>query len=184
MDKSAIRDLTAQLLLAFDIEGTEELRDTPRRVADAWEEMLDGYEVDTEALLSKTFEDEGQDQVVIVRDIESWSVCAHHLLPFHIQAAVGYLPIDKVLGVSKLERLVHAYAHRLQLQERLSRQIADALMTHLQPLGVGVVIVGDHLCMKCRGVKNKKSTVITSRLLGLFRDNPTLRAEFLSLVKL
>lgn len=174
---------TAMHLALLAIEGAplrKDLEETPRRVTLAYEEMLDGYDIDIESLLSRTFEDEGRDQLVIVKNIESWSLCEHHLLPFHITASVGYLPVGKVLGVSKIERLVHAYAHRLQLQERLTRQIGEDLMRYLEPQGVGIIIKGDHLCMKIRGVKNKSSTVVTSVMLGAFREDPVLRSEFLS----
>jgi len=184
MDTGKIRDAVSTILLSIE-EGPlrEELLETPRRVAHAFEEMLSGYSVDIDALF-QTFDGEGQDQLVIVRDIEAWSICEHHLLPFQICASVGYLPDDKVIGVSKIERLVLAYAHRLQLQERITEQVANTLMKMLQPRGVAVVIKGKHLCMRARGVRSKNSEVVTSVMLGHFRDNPTLRNEFLHLVSL
>ena len=169
------------------IEG-EPLRqgisETPDRVMRAYDEMFDGYDVDIGKLLSKTFQENGSDQIVSMRDIEFWSTCEHHILPFHGYAHIAYLPTNKVLGASKLERLVMAYAHRLQLQERITRQVADALMQYLQPLGVAVIIHGEHLCMRCRGVKSSSSQIVTSVMLGEFRTNQAMRMEVLSLLGL
>ena len=161
-----------------------ELKDTPARMTRALAEMFDGYTVDIKELLSHTFQEEGKDQIVCVRDIVTWSTCEHHFLPFRIIVHVAYLPKDRVVGVSKIERLVRAYSHRLQLQERITRQVADAIMTYLKPAGVAVVIHGEHLCMRVRGVKSQSSQVVTSVMLGAFRDNPATRMEALSLLGL
>ena len=184
MNSNRIASLTRKLLQ--EIEGKEireDLVETPMRVARAYKEIFDGYRTDIPGLF-KISEGEGQDQIVVVRDIHSWSVCQHHILPFHCCVHVAYLPIGKVIGVSKIERLVHAYAHRLQLQERIARQIAEAMMTYLKPQGVAVVIHGEHLCMRLRGVKSDSSQVVNSVMLGAFRDNQATRMEVLSLLGL
>jgi len=157
------------------------LEETPRRVQVALEEMLSGYSVDIDSLF-KTFDGEGKDQLVIARKIHAYSTCEHHLLPFEISVSVAYLPIDKVIGVSKMVRLVLAFARRLQLQERLTEQIAETLMERLNPAGVAVVIKGEHLCMRMRGVKSEEAEVVTSVMLGKFREEASLRAEFLHLI--
>ena len=172
--------------LLYQIEGQPlrpDLEETPDRVVRALEEMLDGYNVDIPALF-KVSDGEGQDQIVALRDIETWSICQHHLLPFRCRIHVAYLPIDKVIGASKMERLCHAYAHRLQLQERIAKQIAETLMENLKPQGVAVVIHGEHLCMRCRGVKSSTSQLVNSVMFGAFRDESTLRMEVLSLLGL
>jgi len=184
MDKIYTSTLIRDLL--YQIEGKPlrpDLEETPDRVVRALEEMLDGYSVDIESLF-KISDGEGQDQIVAIRDIESWSLCQHHLLPFRCLIHVAYLPVERVIGVSKIVRLCHAYAHRLQLQERIAKQIADAMMTYLQPQGVAVIIHGKHLCMRCRGVKSSTSQVVNSVMLGAFRKERTLRMEVLSLLNL
>ncbi len=147
--------------LIVAIEGPKprkELKDTPDRVQRAFSEMFDGYEVDIPKLFMQRFEQEGTDMVVCVRDISFYSMCEHHLLPFNGIACVAYLPANNiVIGVSKIERLVLAFAHRLQLQERITRQVAETMMTYLKPMGVAVIIQGEHLCMRCRGVRSKTS---------------------------
>jgi len=165
------------------IEGDcirKELEDTPARVARAYKEMLDGYDVDMDALF-RTFEG-GVDQLVIAKDICAYSLCEHHLLPFSIRATVAYLPRDKVIGASKLERIVVGYAHRLQLQERIAEQVANTVMKGLDPLGVAVIIEGEHLCMKCRGINSKEGKFVNSIMLGKFRDDSSLRMELLLLL--
>ena len=161
----------------------EDLKETPGRVQRAYEEMFDGYDTDIDSIF-KTFDGEGQDQIVVVKDIVSWSVCEHHLLSVELLVHVAYLPRTKVIGASKIERLVHAYAHRLQLQERIARQIADAMMNRLAPQGVAVIIEGIHGCMRCRGVKSQSSKMVNSIMLGLFREDSALRMEVLSLLGL
>lgn len=155
------------------------LRDTPDRVARALGELTSGYGVDVAALLSCTF-DASYDELVIVRGIPFWSLCEHHMLPFHGTATVGYVPRDRVVGLSKVGRLVDAYARRLQIQEQMTAQIAEAMVEHLQPLAVGVVVEATHLCMAMRGLE-RSATMVTSKLTGLLRERPDLRAEFLGL---
>ncbi len=128
-----------------------ELEETPMRVLSSYLEMFEGYGTDIDDIF-KTFDGEGKDEIVALRDIKSWSFCEHHFLPFSVVAHVAYLPDKCVIGASKLERLVHLYSHRLQLQERITQQVADTLMQKLKPRGVAVILQGEHLCMKCRGV--------------------------------
>ena len=169
-------------LLRFIGEEPERdgLRDTPARVVKAWREMTAGYAEDPAEILARTF-DESSDELVILRGISFYSTCEHHLLPFYGQAVVGYLP-GKVVGISKLARLVECFAKRLQVQERMTRQIAEAVETHLEARGVGVVLRAHHLCMGCRGVRQEETEMVTSSMLGTLRSDPASRAEFLGLV--
>ena len=169
-------------LLGEDVDR-DGLRDTPARVARAWRELTEGYKQDPAAILDTTFEMGKYDQMVVVRDIEFWSLCEHHLLPFHGRACVGYLPDERVVGLSKLGRLVQCFARRLQVQERMTQEIADAVAKHLAPLGVGVVVQASHTCMAMRGIR-LGADMLTSALLGKFRDDATMRAEFLTLAGL
>ena len=184
MNQALIALATRTLLDGIDdIDMQVSTEKTPERVARAYKEMLDGYEVDIPSLFTAIEEDQGTDQLVIVKDIEFTSMCAHHLLPFECRVTIGYLPKDKVIGISKLGRVAIAYGHRLQLQERMTKQIADALMQYLNPLGVAVVSEAKHQCMRCRGVKLPTASVVVSEMQGAFRKDATLRAEFLSLIK-
>ena len=159
------------------------LLETPARVAKAWKHWTSGYNKDPAELL-KVFEDgaEGVNEMVVVRDIPIYSHCEHHLAPIFGTATIGYLPDGKIVGLSKLNRLADMYARRLQVQERMTNQIADALMQHLGPHGCGVVVNARHMCMESRGVCQSSSTT-TSALRGVFKDDPTVRAEFLSLAR-
>ena len=183
MNKVIAQACITQLL--HEIEGPilrHDLTNTPERAVKALEEMLDGYQVDVDSLF-RTFDGEGQDQIVIAKDIPFYSFCEHHLLLFSGKGHIAYLPREKVLGASKLPRILTAYAHRLQLQERITRQVADAIMNHLQPYGVAVILEAKHACIVCRGVKSDCSFV-TSVMLGTFRENETTRLEVLSLLGL
>jgi GTP cyclohydrolase I len=174
--EAATRALLQALGQAPDAPGTT---DTPRRVAKAWAEMLS-----PEPFSATTFEnDGGYDELVVVKDIPFWSLCEHHLLPFHGVAHVAYLPGERIVGLSKLARVVDTFARDLQVQERLTTQIADWLTDTLQPKGVGVVLEAEHLCMVVRGVKKSGSRTVTSALRGLLRDDARTRAEFLGLVR-
>ena len=155
------------------------LLNTPRRVVQALREMTAGYNDDPAAILSTTF-DESSDELILLRGIEFYSTCEHHMLPFSGTACVGYLP-GQVVGISKLARLVHAYARRLQIQERMTRQIAVAIEEHLQARGTGVIVRAHHLCMGCRGVKQPNTELVTSAMLGTLRNDPVTRGEFLRL---
>lgn len=160
------------------------LEETPKRVAKAWAEWCQGYGQDPAEML-KTFEDgaEGVDEMVVVKDIPFYTHCEHHMAPFFGTATIAYLPDQKIVGLSKLSRLLDIYARRLQVQERLGCQIADAIMEHLGALGCGVVINARHLCMESRGIKKQGSTTTTSALRGLFKEDPAVRNEFLQLTR-
>lgn len=160
------------------------LLETPKRVVKAWAHWTNGYHVDIAALL-KTFEDgaEGYDEMVVRKNIRIYSHCEHHLAPIIGECTIAYIPNGRVVGLSKLDRLADAFARRLQVQERLTNQIADALMEHLQPKGVGVHINARHMCIESRGVAQQNSDTITSALRGAMKDQPDTRAEFMALVK-
>lgn len=160
----------------------EGLQETPDRVAKAWEFWTSGYSKDVGAIL-KTFEDgaEGVDEMVVVKDIPFYSHCEHHMAPIFGTATIGYLPSKRIVGLSKLSRVLEVFARRLQVQERLTCQVADALMEHLEPIGVGVVIKARHMCMESRGVCQQGHHTITSALRGVFKSEPETRAEFLRL---
>lgn len=169
---------------AGDDPDREGLLDTPRRVAKAYRELFAGYESDPREYLERTFEEVGgYDELVVLRDIRVVSFCEHHMLPFLGKAHVGYLPNDRVVGISKLARVVHGFARRLQIQEKLTAQIAEAIQHILKPKGVGVVIVSEHSCMTMRGVNTPGSKLTTSSLLGEVRDDPRTRQEFFDLVR-
>jgi GTP cyclohydrolase I len=169
---------------AGDDPGREGLRDTPARVARAFEDWFNGYGDDPQAFLSRTFEEvEGYDDLVILRDIDFESHCEHHLAPIIGRAHIGYLPAGRVVGISKLARVVEAYARRLQVQEKLTAQIAQCIQQVLNPRGVGVVIEAAHQCITTRGIHKPGVTMVTSTLLGAFRDNPATRREFLSAIR-
>ena len=159
----------------------EGLRDTPRRTADAWTFMMRGYKQDPSQILGSAVFEVEANHMIIVRDIEIFSTCEHHLLPFFGVCHVGYIPRGKVLGVSKIARLADVFARRLQLQERLTNQIARSLMDALRPEGVGVIIEAQHLCMMMRGVEKQNSRMVTSAMLGSFHDSVATRNEFLHL---
>ncbi|QAY67090.1 GTP cyclohydrolase I FolE [Paenibacillus protaetiae] len=160
----------------------EGLLETPARVTRMYEEIFAGYEVDPREVLGVTF-DEQHEELVIVKDIVYYSQCEHHMAPFFGKAHIGYIPSGKIAGLSKLARLVEAITRRLQVQERITTQLADILMEELQPNGVMVVVEGEHLCMCARGVKKPGSKTVTSAVRGEFRTNPAIRAEFLDLIK-
>ncbi len=159
----------------------EGLMDTPARVIKSLKEMTGGYLQDPEQILARSFKVD-YDQMVVVKGIDFWSLCEHHMMPFHGTATVAYIPKGKVVGLSKIPRLVHCFAKRLQVQERLTQEIANAMQKHLEPLGVAVAIKANHLCMAMRGIKSD-SEMVTSCLLGAFRKNAEARSEFLALSK-
>ena len=160
----------------------EGLHDTPRRVVDAYLEYFRGYAEDPARYLERTFEQVGgYDEIVLLRDIPFVSHCEHHLAPIHGKAHVGYLPRDRVVGISKLARVVHAFARRLQVQERLTAEIADCIATALEPLGVGVIVEATHGCMTCRGVETPGVIMTTSRMMGVVREDKKSRQQFLQL---
>ena len=178
--EEAIRTL---LKWAGDDPSREGLADTPERVARAFEEWFSGYKEDPEAYLERTFEEvEGYDEMVVLRDIRFESHCEHHLAPIIGRVHVGYLPNKKVVGISKLARVVDAYAKRLQVQEKMNAQIANCIQKHLEPQGVAVVIEAAHQCMTTRGVHKSGVTMVTSTMLGAFREDARTRREFLNII--
>ena len=178
--EAAVRTL---LLWAGEDPDREGLRDTPKRVVSAYREWFGGYDMDPADYLSRTFEEvEGYDEMVVLRNVRFESFCEHHIAPIIGQAHVAYLPDRRVVGISKLARVVDAYAKRLQIQERITAQIANALNDVLQPKGVGVVIEALHGCMTTRGVHKTGLTMVTSQMIGAFRDDPSTRREFLAAI--
>jgi len=172
------------LLESLDPEpGREGLARTPQRVAKALRFYTQGYALDPQKLIGDALFEADTDEMVLVRDIEVYSLCEHHLAPFFGKAHVAYIPSGKIVGLSKLARLVDCFARRLQVQERMTVQIARAIQDVLHPKGVGVVIQAAHLCMMMRGVEKQNSSTVTSCLLGMFRSDPRTRAEFLDLVR-
>ena len=168
---------------AGDDPDREGLKGTPGRVVRAWEEFFAGYGEDPAALLTTTFEETASyDGMVVLRDIRLESHCEHHIVPIIGKAHVGFLPAGRVVGISKLARLVEVFARRMQIQEALTSQIADTIQSALEPRGVGVVIEAAHQCMTTRGIRKPGVSMVTSRLLGCFRDDPATRREFLSMV--
>ena len=169
---------------AGDDPDREGLVDTPGRVARAYKELFSGYDADPRDYLKRTFDEVGgYDELVILKDIRVVSFCEHHMLPFLGKAHVGYLPRNRVVGISKLARVVHGFARRLQIQEKLTAEIAEAIHDILEPKGVGVVLVSEHSCMTMRGVNTPGSRLTTSHLLGEVRDDPRTRQEFFDLVR-
>jgi GTP cyclohydrolase I len=178
--EAAVRTL---IRYAGDDPDREGLRGTPDRVVRSFDEFFAGYGVDPEAMLARTFEEtDGYDEMIVLKDIRLESRCEHHMLPIIGRAHVGYLPDRRVVGISKLARLVDAYAKRLQIQEKLTAQIANTLQDVLKPRGVAVVIEAAHECMSTRGVHKTGVNMVTSRMLGAFRDDPRTRREFLAMI--
>jgi GTP cyclohydrolase I len=170
------------LTLIGEDSKREGLQRTPRRVAKAWEFLTSGYRQDIKAVLNEAVFTEKYNEMVIVKDIDFFSLCEHHLLPFYGRAHVAYIPNGKILGLSKLPRIVEVFSRRLQVQERMTQQIADTLYEVLEPDGVAVVIEARHLCMMMRGVEKQNSVATTSAMLGSFRDDERTRNEFLNLI--
>jgi GTP cyclohydrolase I len=179
--EAAVRTL---IRWAGDDPDREGLLDTPARVARSYRELFAGYEVDPREYLERTFEEVGgYDELVVLRDIRFVSFCEHHMLPVVGRAHVGYLPTDRVVGISKLARVVRGYARRLQIQEKMTAEIARAIHEVLKPAGVGVVVEAEHNCMTLRGVNSPGTTLSTSHLIGVVRDDPRTREEFLRLAR-
>lgn len=174
-----IRELLTNLGENPEREG---LRETPSRVAKMYEFLTKGYEQDIKTVLNGAVFKEKYSEMVMVRDIDFFSLCEHHLLPFYGKVHVAYIPNGKIIGLSKIPRIVEVFARRLQVQERMTQQIAQTLYDHLNPQGVGVVIEARHLCMIMRGVEKQNSIAITSSMLGVFRDDVKTRSEFLTLI--
>jgi GTP cyclohydrolase I len=183
-ETESIADLIRRMLVLIGEDPNREgLRRTPERFEKAMRYLTSGYRTDPDKLLNGAMFSVCYDQMVVVKDIELYSLCEHHLLPFFGKCHVAYIPSKKVVGLSKIARLVNMYARRLQIQERLTSQIARAIQERLSPEGVGVIIEARHLCMVMRGVEKQHSAAMTSAMLGAFRENKQTRDEFLSLIK-
>ena len=179
-----IADLVESLLVELGEDPDRQgLKATPERVAKALRELTDGYDIKPEEVVADAIFDQDYDEMVVVKDIAFYSLCEHHMLPFFGSVHVGYLPKGKVIGLSKIPRLVEVFSRRLQIQEQLTRQIAEAINGTLAPKGVGVVVEARHLCMEMRGVETPGGHMMTSCMLGTFRRDPRTRAEFLDLVR-
>jgi GTP cyclohydrolase I len=182
--EEALKAVRTLLAWAGDNPDREGLKDTPKRVVDAYAEWFEGYDADPAKELSRTFEDvQGYDDMVLLRDIEVESHCEHHMAPFLGKAYVAYMPTEKVVGISKIARVVEIFSKRLQTQEVLTNQIAQSIEDHLNPAGVAVLIDAEHQCMTTRGVHHRHVSTITTRFTGAFKDNPALTERFLKLAK-
>ncbi len=179
-----MQDLIAALLQELGEDpGREGLRDTPKRVEKSLRFLTSGYEADIDEVINNALFSVDYSEMVIVKDIDFYSLCEHHLLPFFGKCHIAYIPQNRVIGLSKIPRLVDVFARRLQVQERLTHQIAEVIEQKISPLGVAVVMEGRHLCMAMRGVEKQNSLAITSAMLGAFRDNARTRSEFLELIR-
>ena len=179
-----MQDLIRQLLAELGEDPTREgLLETPRRVSDSLRFLTSGYQTDIDELINDALFTVPYNEMVIVRDLDLYSLCEHHLLPFFGKCHVAYIPKNRVIGLSKIPRLVDVFARRLQIQERMTNQIAQTILEKTDPLGVAVVCEGTHLCMSMRGVEKQNSFAMTSAMLGVFRDNARTRMEFLELIK-
>ncbi len=184
LTSASFEDLVREMLIRLGEDPAREgLVRTPNRVHRAFEFLTKGYQEDPEALLKKALFTVTYDEMVIVKDVEMFSLCEHHLLPFFGKVHVAYIPNGKVIGLSKIPRLIEIFSRRLQIQERLTTQIAETIQKAIEPQGVGVVIEARHLCMMMRGVEKQHSAAVTSSMLGCFRDEQETRTEFLSLIR-
>jgi GTP cyclohydrolase I len=185
IDQEKVKKAVEQIILAIGEDPTREgLVGTPDRIANMYAEVFRGLDEDPKEILAVGFEDEKHEEMVVLKDIPFYSMCEHHFLPFHGLAHVGYIPRGRLVGISKLARVVEVLARRPQLQERLTGQIADTILEALAPRGVGVVIEAEHLCMTMRGVRKPGSRLVTSANRGIFRTQPATRAEFFSILEM
>ena len=183
-DKKHLEEITKSLLESIGEDPNREgLLKTPQRVAKSWEFLSKGYDEDLDTLINNAIFEESAKDMVIVKNIEFYSLCEHHLIPFHGKVHVAYIPDGKIIGLSKIPRIIDHYSKRLQVQERLTNQIANTLQDILQPKGVAVVMEGKHFCMLMRGVQKQNSIATTSAMLGSFREKDTTRNEFLNLIQ-
>ena len=181
--EEAIKAVKTLIAWAGDNPNREGVIDTPKRVLNAYDEFFEGYDKSPDEYLSRTFEEvEGYDEIVVVKNVRLESHCEHHIVPILGVAHIGYIPNNRVVGISKLARVVEIFAKRLQTQETMTAQIADTINKVLEPKGVAVVVDAGHQCMTTRGIHKTESSTITSRMLGAFRDNPETRAEFMNLI--
>jgi GTP cyclohydrolase IA len=184
LTSASFEDLVHEMIVRLGEDpGREGLTRTPNRVHRAYEFLTKGYKEDPEALLKKALFTVSYDEMVIVKDIEMFSLCEHHMLPFFGKVHVAYIPNGRVMGLSKIPRLIEIFSRRLQIQERMTTQIAETIQKAIEPQGVGVVIEARHLCMMMRGVEKQHSAAVTSSMLGCFRDEQETRTEFLSLIR-
>lgn len=182
MDKDKIAKLINQLIKEIgENPDREGLKNTPERIANSYEKIFGGYNKDPNTIL-KEFDGENYDEMIICKDIDFYSTCEHHMLPFFGRIHIGYIPNKKIIGISKIPRLIEIFARRLQNQERLTMQIANTLHELLKPKGVGIVIEAKHLCMRARGVEKQNAIITTSSFRGLFKENQKTRSEFLKLI--
>jgi len=185
MDRDGVKKAVEEIITAIGEDPTREgLVNTPTRIADMYAEIFSGLTQDPKEILAVAFEEEEHEEMVVLRDIPFYSMCEHHFLPFHGLAHVGYIPRRRLVGISKLARVVEVLARRPQLQERLTGQIADTIVDALGPRGVGVVIEAEHLCMTMRGIRKPGSRLVTSANRGIFRTRPDTRAEFFSILEM
>ena len=183
LTSASFEDLVREMIVRWGEDPTREgLGRTPARVHKAFEYLTRGYQQDPDALLKGALFTVNYDEMVIVKDVEMFSLCEHHMLPFFGKVHVAYIPNGKVIGLSKIPRLIEIFSRRLQIQERLTTQIAESIQNAIQPLGVGVVVEARHLCMMMRGVEKQHSSAVTSSMLGCFREEQETRTEFLSLI--
>jgi GTP cyclohydrolase I len=179
-----MQDIIRELLTALGEDPSREgLANTPKRVEKALRFLTSGYDADADSVLNNALFSVDYTEMVIVKDIDFYSLCEHHMLPFFGRCHVAYIPRDKVVGLSKIPRLVEIFSRRLQVQERLTNQIAETIVDKVNPLGVGVVMEATHLCMSMRGVQKQNSTAVTSAMLGSFREDARTRSEFLNLIR-
>ena len=178
--EQAVKTLLSYLESDSSREG---LMDTPKRVIESFDEIFSGYDLDAADVLSSTFNAEGYEGIVLLRDIEFHSTCEHHLQPFSGKAHVAYIPVDRIVGISKLARLVDMHARRLQNQERITKSVADDLETHISPLGCAVIVEARHGCMRCRGVAKQNAVMTTSSMKGVFFDKSDARSELMQLIQ-
>jgi len=184
LTSASFEELVREMIVRLGEDPTREgLLRTPERVQRAYEYLLKGYKEDPESLLKEALFTVTYDEMVIVKDVEMFSLCEHHMLPFFGKVHVAYIPKGKVIGLSKIPRLIEIFSRRLQIQERLTTQIAETIQKAIEPQGVGVVIEARHLCMMMRGVEKQHSAAVTSSMLGCFRDEQETRTEFLSLIR-
>lgn len=180
--QNAMQDVKNLIQYIGDDPNREGLQETPKRVILSYDHLFSGYGQRVEDVL-KVFEDDSSDQMILLKEIEFYSTCEHHMLPFFGKAHIAYIPNGKVVGISKLARILEIFSRRLQIQERLAQNVTEALMTHLNPLGAACLLEAQHFCMTSRGVQKQNSVMVTSSLEGVFRENASVKAEFLALIK-
>ena len=184
IERHEAEDAVRKLLQYLEVDAKREgLEETPKRVIDSFDEIFAGYKQNPSEVLASTFNAEGYDGIVLLRDIEFYSTCEHHLQPFRGRAHVAYIPTDKIVGISKLARIVELHARRLQNQERITKSVVDDIVDNLSPLGAGVILEAKHGCMQCRGVSKQNAIMTTSAMRGVFFDKAEARAELMQLIR-